>query len=241
MGGLASLAIFGQGGETTGSKGALQSLLTAPAGDVLLVAIAIGLVGYGVWRCLQAILDADAHGTGAKGLVIRAGLLVSAVTHTLLAFFAISLVFTLGQGGGGGGGQGVAGWLMKQPFGQWLVGIAGALIIGAGIAHIIKAVKGGFDRHFDMDESTKRWAYPICRFGLATRGVVFMIVGGLFILAAWHASPGEAGGISEVFSLLGHQIYGRVLLGIMATGLFAFGLYSLLLSAYRRIDPNPKD
>jgi len=71
--------------------------------------------------------------------------------------------------------------------------------------------------------------------------VVFVIVGGLFLLAAWKAAPGEAGGMSEVFSLLSHQVFGRWLLGIMATGLFAFGLYSLLLSAYRRIDPNPKD
>ncbi|GGY82743.1 DUF1206 domain-containing protein [Marinobacter zhanjiangensis] len=239
VGGLAALVVLDQGGETTGSQGALQSLLLAPAGDVLLVIIAVGLVGYAIWRCLQATLDTDAHGSGAKGLVIRAGLLMSAVTHALLAVFAVSLVFTFGQSGGGG--QSLASWLMQQPFGQWLVGMAGAIFIAVGVAHIIKAVKGGFDRHFDMAERTKRWAYPICYLGLSTRGVVFMIVGVLFIMAAWHAAPGQAGGTSEVFNVLSHQVFGRWLLGIMATGLFAFGLYSLLLAAYRRIDPTPQD
>jgi hypothetical protein len=36
VGGLALLAAFGQGGEATGSKGALQALMTQPLGEVLL-------------------------------------------------------------------------------------------------------------------------------------------------------------------------------------------------------------
>lgn len=36
VGGLAALAAFGQGGQTEGSRGALERVLTAPFGNVLL-------------------------------------------------------------------------------------------------------------------------------------------------------------------------------------------------------------
>ncbi|BBM05980.1 hypothetical protein HAALTHF_42110n [Vreelandella aquamarina] len=60
---------------------------------MLLGVIALGLVGYAVWRTLQALQDTDHHGSGTKGLAIRGGLLVSAVTHTFLAFLPPSLWF----------------------------------------------------------------------------------------------------------------------------------------------------
>ncbi|MFI0474031.1 DUF1206 domain-containing protein [Halomonas sp. HMF6819] len=241
VGGLAALAAFGQGGQTEGSRGALERLLAAPFGKVLLGLIALGLLGYAMWRCIQAIKDTDAHGSEAKGLAIRAGLLISAVTHTLLAFYAGTLIFRFGgssgDSGGSGGSQGTVGWLFEQPFGRYLVGFVGLCIIGAGIAHCIKGVKAKFDKHFDMPESTKRWAYPVCRFGLVIRGIVFLIVGGFFITAAYHINPSEAGGTEEVFSALRTQAFGQWLLAFVAIGLFAFGAYSVLASIYRRINP----
>ncbi|MEH6560144.1 MAG: DUF1206 domain-containing protein [Marinobacter sp.] len=39
VGGLAALAAVDQGGQTTGSKGALSQLLTAPMGKLLLAAL----------------------------------------------------------------------------------------------------------------------------------------------------------------------------------------------------------
>lgn len=239
VGGLAALAAFGEGGQTTGSRGALQELLTAPLGGIMLGAIAAGLAGFALWRFIQAVTDTDQHGTDAKGLAIRASLLISAVTHGLLAFFAVDLIFTLsaGSGGSGGGSEGFAGWLMSQPYGRWLVAAVGVALVAAGIAHETKAWKTQFDRHFSMPRQTQTWAYPLCRFGLAIRGVVFLIVGGFFILAAYQFNPNQAGGIAEVFSTVRSQVFGQWLLALVAVGLFAFGLYSLLEAVYRRINP----
>lgn len=238
VGGLAALAAFGQGGQTEGSRGALERVLAAPFGKILLGLIALGLVGYALWRSIQAIKDADHHGTDAKGIAIRTGLMVSAVTHILLAFFAATLIFQFGgsSGGSGGGSQGMASWLMQQPFGRWLVGAVGIILIGAGIAHAFKGFKAKFHKHFAMPTQTQKWAYPICRFGLVTRGIVFVIVGSFFIIAAYQFNPNEAGGTAEVFTTLRSQIYGQWLLAIVAIGLFAFGLYSLLAAVYRRIN-----
>lgn len=239
VGGLAALAAFGQGGKTTDSKGALTQLLAAPMGDVLLGALAIGLMGYALWRCIQAFTDTDHHGNGPKGLVIRAALAVSAVTHLLLAVFAIKLITTLGGSGSkDGGSEGTASWLMSQPFGRWLVGGVGLVMIGVGIAHGIKGAKAQFADNFDMPPNVQRWTYPVCRFGLMIRGLVFMVVGTFFVVAAYHVNPDEAGGIAEVFDTFREQPFGVWLMGFVAAGLFAFGAYSMLEAFYRRVDPS---
>jgi len=239
VGGLATLEVVGSRGETTGSRGAVSSLLAAPMGNVLLTVLAICLVCYSIWRCVQSIRDTDNHGFSTKGLVIRASLLISAVSHILLAVFAASLIYTfeLSSGGGSGDSASNVAWLMRQPFGQWLVAIVGGCVMGAGVAHLAKAWKTGFDKHFDISAQARRWAYPVCRFGLATRGVVFLIVGCLFIVAAWQVDPNEAGGTKEAFEALRNQAFGVWLFAVVALGLFAFGVYSLLESVYRRVRP----
>ncbi len=238
VGGLATLAVIGRGGQTEGSRGALQWVLGVPLGDVLLGIIAAGLLGYATWRSIQAIKDPDGHGMSASGAVIRISMLVSAVTHTLLAFFAVSLIVTLGGSSGeDGSSQSFAGWLMGQPIGRWLVGCAGLVLIGVGLALVSKGWKAKFDCYFDMKTATQTWAYPLCRFGLAMRGLVFAMVGGFYLLAAYNVDPDDAGGIADVFNTVRDQPFGPWLLAFVAVGLFAFGMYSVLESVYRKVEP----
>ena len=239
VGYFAVLAAFGgTGGQTTDSKGALQSILGQSFGQILLGVIAVGLIGYSLWRLIQAVMDTDGHGTGAKGIAIRAGLLVSAVTHVLLAIFALSLIFGWGTGGGGGGGetQDWTAWLMRQPYGRWLVGLVGLAVLGAGIAHIVKGWKAEFEKYLRMDRQKLDTARPICRFGLIARGIVFLIIGGFFLVAAWQVDPSEARGLAGALQTLQQQSYGWLLLGIIALGLVAFGIYSMVEAIWRKVD-----
>jgi uncharacterized membrane protein YidH (DUF202 family) len=237
VGGLAVLAALGQGGQTTDTQGALTTLLTQPFGKILLAIVAVGLIGYALWRVVQALADVDHHGTDPKGLAIRGGVLVSAVTHTLLAVFALSLIFGWGSSGGGdSGARNWTAWLMQQPFGRWLVGLIGLVIVGAGIAHMIKGYRARFERFLQMDPATLDKVSPVCRFGLIARGVVFVIIGGFLIVAAVEFSSAEARGLQGALETLQQQPYGWILLGIVALGLVAFGVYSLIEAWYRRID-----
>jgi hypothetical protein len=252
VGGLALMAGFGSGGETTGSRGALQTLTDETWGMVALGAIGIGLVGHAVWRFMQSVLDADDHGTDGKGLVIRAGLLGSSVMYVLLAIYAFSLM-TLsgggaaaqadGAGAGAGGGQGggaqeATAWLMSQPYGPWLVGIAGAIIVSVGVAQLVKAAKAKFQKWLVMSAGKLEKVSPICRTGLAARAVTFWIIGGFVIVAAWQADPQEARGLSGALNTLQAQAYGPWLLGAIAVGLIAFAAYSFIEARYRKIHPS---
>jgi len=238
VGSLAALAAWGSGGQTTDGKGALVELLNAPFGKVLLGLVAVGLICYAGWRSAQALLDADAHGTDASGLAVRAGLGVSAVIHLGLAMFAISLITGWGTGSGGQGDQSSqewTAWLLSQPFGQWLVALVGAAIIGAGIAHFVKGWQAKFEKRLEMRPDERRVITPVSRFGLISRGVVFLIVGGFFVVAAIQQDPGEARGLSGALQTLQSQPYGWVLLALVALGLVAFGVYSFIEAVYRRI------
>jgi hypothetical protein len=238
VGGLAVLAALGGGGRTTDSEGALRTLLQQPFGAALLALVALGLVGYASWRLVQAIADPDAHGANAKGLAIRGGLLVSAVTHSLLALFALSLIFGWGSSVGGGGDSGArdwTAWLLLQPFGRWLVALSGVAVIGAGIAHMIKGYRAEFTEYLRMDPATLEKLSPICRFGLIARGIVFLIIGGFLVVAAWRFSSGDVVGLQGALQTLQQQPYGWILLAVVALGLFAFDVYSLIEARYRRI------
>lgn len=235
IGGLALTAAVGPGGQTTGSKGALRVVLAQPFGQVLLAVIAAGLVGYAIWRFVQAVWDADGHGRDAKGLAVRAGLLVSSVTHVFLAFLAVSLILGWSTGGGKNS-QGWTAWLLSLPFGRWAVAILGIIIIGVGLAHMVKAYRAGFEKRFQVDQRKLKWISPVCRFGLASRGVVFTIVGGFFIVAAVKFNSGAARRFQGALDALKQQPYGPWLLGVVALGLFAFGVYSIVQSFYRHIN-----
>jgi hypothetical protein len=236
IGGLAFLQAIGKGGESTDSEGALEELFSAPGGVAILWFIAVALVGYAIWRLIQSILDADGHGQDAKGVVVRGGLLVSAVTHLILAYTAAKMAMNTGSSSGGDSKESLVATMLGWPGGPWIVGLVGLAIAGAGIAHWIKAYREKYKQHFDVDAETMSKLNPICRFGLAARGVAFLIIAGMFIYAASTQDPDKAGGLKDVFSALSQQAFGPYLLGIMAAGLIAFGAYSGIEALYRKIN-----
>ena len=61
IGGLAFFAAFGlgRGGQTTDSSGAVQQISRQPFGDSLLWVLALGIIGYILWRWAQAIFDLE--------------------------------------------------------------------------------------------------------------------------------------------------------------------------------------
>lgn len=237
VGGLAAAAAFGAGGRTTGSEGALATILHQPFGRVLLALVAIGLAGYAFWRAVEGLADPEGHGTDAKGLVMRGRALVSAVIHVSLVISAVALV----TGNGGGSGRGTEGWtaeLMSQPFGRWLVGLVGLVVIGAAIQQWISAYRARFRRRMDysaVNRDAERWLVRLGRAGLAARGAVFAIIGSFFLVAAWQANPNEAKGLAESLHTLETQPFGPWLLGLMAIGLALYGAHQIVKARLRRI------
>jgi hypothetical protein len=240
VGWFAMMAAIGSG-QPIDTKGALREILLQPFGKILLAIVALGLIGHAIWRVAQSWFDLDKHGDNAMGLAVRGGLLASAAIHVALAFFALSLVLNWqgpGSGSNGGETQDWTAWLLGQPLGRWLVGAVGIAVLGAAARHFVKAWKLTFRRYLRADARTMKLICPIGRIGLSAKGIVFVLIGIFFLTAAWQADSSESGGLGKALQTLQEQPYGPWVLGIVAVGLFAFGIYSVIEGVYRRID-NP--
>ncbi|WP_029030112.1 DUF1206 domain-containing protein [Salinarimonas rosea] len=239
VGGLAVMAAVGAGGDTGGSRSALASLIDEPFGKALLAVIALGLVAFAVWREVAALTDADRRGTSGKGLAVRAAHVISGIVYLSLAVYAAGLAFGWATGGGGSGDEGAQGWsawLMAKPFGRWLLGLVGLGIAGAGVGFLVRAWKGDVTKHLHYAPAQRGWVVPLGRAGFAARGIVFLIIGGFLVVAAWQAQSSEARGLGGALRTLQEQPYGWILLALVAAGLFAFGAFGVVQAVYRRID-----
>ena len=230
IGGLAVMAALGKGGETTDSKGAIVEIMHQPFGTFLLVVLVIGLFGFVIWRLVQAISDTDAHGTSAKGIAVRTGLFASAISHALLAVWTIMLL--LGDESRSQNGE----QFLTTDLGQVVIGLAGLAFVGTGLAHIYKGWTASFEHYMRIPGDKNIWARPLCQFGLISRGIVWCIVAWFCINSALSAKSGEIKGIVDALELLRESAYGTWLFGIVAAGLFAFGVYGILQAMYRRIN-----
>lgn len=127
---------------------------------------------------------------------------------------------------------------MSTPWGRWAVGIVEVIVIVAGLAQIYQGFSRKFDKQFQpyaLNYQQKVWIKRIGRFGTSARGLVFAMTGVFLALAAYQANPGKAQGIDGALLALARQPYGAWLLGVVAVGLIAFGIYSMTGAAWFRL------
>ncbi|MBE9118823.1 DUF1206 domain-containing protein [Lusitaniella coriacea LEGE 07157] len=236
---LALQTALGTGGKTTSSSGVLQTIAGQPFGKIFLISIAIGLIGYALWRIIEAIVDPADKGTDVEGLGSRLGYVCSGVAYGALSWEAIALVMNAGNSGGGG--SSTVSWtarILEQPFGRWLVVLGGAVAIGIGFYRLYRAYKTKFRKKLDLGELSQdqqNWVVQVCRFGVAARGMVFVLLGGSLLQAARQYDPQKAKGLDGILSALVQQPFGKILLAIMSLGLMAYGGYMVVQARYRRI------
>lgn len=235
VGVLAVRTAVGQGGQTTGSQGALRTIVGEPFGQALLWLIGIGLFGYALWRFIQAGVDPEHKGTDASGLAARVGYAASGVIHSALALYAVRLAMG-GGGGGGGGQQSLTAGVLASPFGQVVVGIAGLAVIAYGA----KEAYRGYERKYrdevafgSLDARARRWIDHAGRWGLCARAVVFGLIGLFLLRAAIRSDPSEARGLEGALDTLAGSSYGPWLLGLVAIGLVCYGVFSIVKARYR--------
>jgi len=242
MGGLALQLVTGSGGKTSDPVGALRFIAGQPYGKILLVVMIIGLAGYSFWGFMRGLFDALGKGSDAKGLVQRAGYLISAVSYGVLILPAYQLISGTGGAAGqqAGNPQGITAQLMSKPYGLFLVYLFGAFWVVAGLGQLFTAISASFMHDLSarrMSADERRWAEIIGRIGYAARAVVYGTLGYFVFQAATSANPKQAQGIDGVMSKLLSQPNGHLLLGLVASGLVVFGFYSVLSARWYRLQP----
>lgn len=245
IGGLAFRLAIGAGGEITGSRGAIREIGQQPFGRVLLGLMSLGLLGYFVWRLVQAYKDTEGDGSGAKGILKRIGFVISGLSYAALGCFAGSIALGLASSNRGSGSSSNSATneakqtLLHSTAGRYALGIVGVIVIGVALYFIYKAFYAKFMEKYPigrMSETARKAALHLGRTGLTTRGIAFCIVGGFLVESAWNGTGDQIQGIADALAVLAAQPFGKFLLGTAGFGLVAFGLHTMMLGWYRRFN-----
>jgi len=242
IGWLAVQVAIGAGGKTTDQRGALQVISEQPFGKFLLALVIIGLIGFAIWCFLQAWFDTEGKGNNMKGIIGRLGYAITGISYAILAFGAFQLVTRTGTGSATKSTttstQDVTAQLLNHSWGVVAVVILGLIVIGVAFYMFAKAYTAKFQKRLlltGLSAQLKRGVIFLGRFGYAALGVVFSIIGIFLIVAAVQHNPHEAKGLDSVLRTLVQQPFGPWLLGIVALGLVAYGVYSFVEARYRMV------
>ncbi|MGI8459159.1 MAG: DUF1206 domain-containing protein [Propionibacteriaceae bacterium] len=214
----------GGGGDSADKQGALKALAQTPLGPVLLVVVGVGLLTLVVWQGVEAAFGhgrvAQQHDEKRRTLkrISSAG---RAVVYLVLGVSALRLV--AGAGSSGHTEQTATGRLLALPLGRVLVLVVAAVVIGVGVAQIVRGVKKKFTE--DLRGGTSDAVITLGTVGYVAKGAALGVVGALFGYAAITADAKKAGGIDAALHTIQQQPFGTFLLTAMALGFAAFGLF----------------
>lgn len=234
---LTFLAAFNLGGEKTDQLKVLQFLDEQPFGNVLLILLGVGLIFYAAWRYTQSVKDPEGIGEDKKGKVKRVAFFISGTLYLGLGALAIWRVIS-GSGESGSSGNGAENSsILASDTGLIILGLVGVAIVGTGIYQFIRIYKADFIEKFDFksisEEKLRKTIKNSAYVGMASRGVLFLIMGYFALHAAITSNPSDIKTTRDAFSVLEDSSYGAWLLGIVAAGLVGYAVYMFMMARYR--------
>ena len=225
------------GGQATDLTGSLVFLIANPFGKLVLVAMVVGLVAYSLWGFVRAIYDPMHRGRDATGIMARLGFVSSAVSYAAIALFGLGILAGSGAAAGDSTQKSVTS-MLSHPFGGVLTIIVGLVAFGIGIGQFVEAYKATFAADLkaaEMTESQRRIAIALGRFGMAARGVSFLVIGWFLVQAGINDNAAQAHGFGGAFLFLLSQPFGQVLVGVVSVGFISLGLHSFACARWVRL------
>src|SRR5512133_312169 len=148
IGFIAIASALGKNKTPADQLGAISTFAKLPNADIILWIILIGLISYSLWGVIRAVLDPLHKGTDAKGLLARAGFLVSAATYASFVLPTYDLIRGARHASSSASTSHMVSQLMAMPMGRWLVGAIGLAAIAAGLYQVYSGFKMNFDEVF---------------------------------------------------------------------------------------------
>ncbi|MDT7578635.1 MAG: hypothetical protein QOH17_4968 [Pseudonocardiales bacterium] len=234
IGWLAVQIALGHHTHEANQRGALVTVAGHPFGQVLLWILGFGFGAYALWRLSEAAFGTAAEGrkTGPRLQSLIRGVVYATFAVTTFSFIAGTSNQTQSRQQ-----ETTTAKLMKHGYGRWLVGIVGVIVIVVGIGLIIEGLRKKFEKQLRMDELhgvTRTVVVRLGMVGTTSRGIVFAVAGALLVQAALQYQPAKSTGLDGALRTLADQPYGPWLLGAIAVGLIAFGVYGLFTARFAK-------
>ena len=204
----------------------------------LLLVRASGLGGYAIWGFLEGGLGHKHERSEEEGIARRVAYFGRGLLYAGTCVVTVLVISGSRAGRGGKEEDRATAVILDLPFGSWIVAGVGLGFLGAAAVNAYRAVTGKFRDELKTEQlsaSEERWVTTVGSIGHGARVVVFAIVGVFLIRAAIEYDPKEAVGLDGALLKVAQEAYGTVLLGIVAAGLAAYGLFCFIQARYREV------
>ncbi|GLC25246.1 DUF1206 domain-containing protein [Roseisolibacter agri] len=236
VGGTGLFVAVGLAERARGSSDAIRLLTQLPMGRVLIAALTVGLVGYSTLSFVAAVRAPEGT-TGARGAIVRAADAIAGLVYAGLSALAVRLLADPTADTGSASEQWAA-RLLALSGGRTLMAVAGLVVACAGgyLAYksIALPVTAQLERR-KVSPAVVRAVVWLARMGLAARAVLFTLCGALLMRAAATGEPRRVGGLGDALDTLADAPAGPVVVGLVALGCVAYGVYQLAKARWRRV------
>lgn len=238
IGGLGIYAVIRGAGDPRGMLEVLIWLHAQTFGLVLVTILGVGLLAHGVWRWWKAFEPNEGRRAKVVAFGERVANGIGGTFYVLLSVFAFTLLWIEPETNSDQGSTSqVLQFTLNIPWGEWLLGLIGAIVILVGIIMALRGTKrqlmvelGGAD----MATWERRGYRIIGMGGFLAWGMVNVVIGYFLIRVALTSEPDKYKGIKGALEFVGGRTFGTLLLGGMSLGLLLFGLFMFAKARYDR-------
>ena len=218
---------IGGGSNDADTSGALKTVAASGAGPLLLGFAVAGFLMLAVAMAAAAVVGSQGGEASDR--------IKSAAKAVMYASFAWSS-FAIARGASSNDEaktDDVTAQVMGMPGGRFLIALVGLVVLGVAGYHVYK----GWSKKFlgDLEEHPGDWAVTAGRVGYIAKGCALVVVGLLFLLAAWQADAEEAAGLDGALTTIKDLAFGPYLLTLVAAGIASYGVYSFARARYARL------
>ena len=225
IGVLTALAAFGMGGEQAGTEGALHYIAKQSFGQIILIIMAMGLLGYVFWRLYQAFANPQNLDNDLKGYVKRFAYVISAFIYGGFAYYA----FKLAMGSSSSSSS--------------MSSTNNTIIIAVGIGMLVKAIYDiyrAYSEKFregieeaELSNEEQSLLLNAGKFGHTARGLVIGLMAYLTLKSGF-SNSNSVSTQTDAFSYIQNE-YGSIVLAIFALGLLGYGVYMFIKAKYPNV------
>jgi uncharacterized membrane protein len=195
----------------------------SPGGAVVLWVGAVGSFALALWFVVQAFLerDPDAKDRWKE----RAKHLGKTVVYAVIGVTALRFALGSSSSSASSEQKGTA-TLLGWPGGPVLVTAIGLAVIALGGVMAYRGWTKQFTEELDVPSGRAgRATVVLGQVGYLARGVAVVVVGILFVVAAFTADPKKASGLDGALKSFADLPFGKIVLLVVAIGWIASGVY----------------
>ena len=212
-------------GSATG-QGALAQLAADVRGRVLLLAMAVLFGGLAVWQLIAGLVGYRRD----EGWTRHAMRLAAVCRVIVYGYFSVASAQLALEGTRAHrrSPESTTRDLFDVPAGPVLVVLAGVAAGAVGVGLVVFGLRKGFVDQLDArarDSARRAPIVALGQFGYVVKGLAFVLVGMLLVLAAATRDPARTGGLDKsLYELLGSSA-GACAAVVVGLGIGSFGLY----------------